>query len=176
MTKWLERITYPYSHVERVDKKDGPGACYERCGKSCGVGQIVSKRLSLNRTLTVFTSLIYQSFISMRDSPEQTPAVSSHHTCALVGSNLSDSDITRLVRAENWVAQTSKAPDSLDTDQLPESPGWSEKETANAAKFREGATAWVVADLTKSCLACSVGLITLLSDADLLEWHCKTRR
>jgi hypothetical protein len=122
----------------------------------------------------LFTSLIYQTSISMADLPEHTLAVSSIHTCALVGSNLSPSDITRLGRAENWIARTSKGPDTLDINQSHKPPGWLEQETAKAAKFHKGATEWVVAGLTKLCLACSVSRITLLSDADLIDWHCKT--
>jgi hypothetical protein len=43
-TKRLARITCPYSHVDRIDKKDGLGARYERSSDR--------KHLPLNRTLT----------------------------------------------------------------------------------------------------------------------------
>jgi hypothetical protein len=76
----------------------------------------------------VSPSLIYQTFISMSDLPEQTTAGSSNHTYALAGPNLSQRQLSQLGRAENRIALASTDQSSQGTDQGQNPPGqWEQK-------------------------------------------------
>ena len=102
----------------------------------------------------------------MSKSPDQQTQVSRNHTCAIEGKNLSESQLSQLVRAQTWTAMASSGQSWQGTDEDQKPSGWWEQETAKAAKFQEGAIKSVLAGLMGSCLACSVSLGPFSSDID----------
>jgi hypothetical protein len=80
----------------------------------------------------------HQSSISISKSPDQQTKVSPNHTCAMVGSNLSERHLSQLGEAQNWIAMASRGQSRQGTDQDQKPIGWWEQETTKAAEFQKG--------------------------------------